>query len=131
MAAPPTVLAPAAVDALRRQRNRARNISFLGFALVFFGAIIGQFGRVSRYANRDTGFMAALGQIGDVLGITLVGGGLLIFAVGAILWAVFATRLHRAADPWAYDPELDGPDPDKRHELDDSFKEGPDQGSRP
>ncbi|MCA1819111.1 MAG: hypothetical protein LC620_03520, partial [Halobacteriales archaeon] len=35
-------------------------------------------------------------------------------------WMYWGWRVHRARDPWAYDPELDGPDPRVRRGLEDA-----------
>lgn len=133
-----TPLRPRAdVDLLRRRKDVARRVAFGGFGLMFFAPIVMRFGAIIS-ANRPPAdwrsLLAALGAHDWTSfasgAVTLAGMawliiGCLLFASGSILWMLHTYRLHRLADPWRYDPDLDGPDPNRRHELDDSFDDAP------
>lgn len=56
---------------------------------------------------------ALLGRISFVVAGALLGVILLLCALAAAAWMYWGWRLARRADPWAYDPELDGPDADQ------------------
>jgi hypothetical protein len=67
----------------------AVGVAFAAFLLVRYGAGVALL--------KETGLPALLFAV-------------MVFAVAALLlWAYRGWRLHRATDPWAYDPELDGP----------------------
>ena len=81
---------PEEIDRLTTRRDNARWTGVVGFAMLFGGSI----------------------HYGIVLG------GLLMAGYGAVASIYWGRRLRKAkGDPWAYDPELDGPQaPDwKRH----------------
>jgi len=117
---------PSALDDLRHRRDRARNMAFLGFGLSFFAALALRYGDITLFEGRRMDAVAVLGFGIAVLGFLGIAVGLLLFVAGSIRWGVAASRIHRLADPWAYDPDLDGPDPNKRHELNDTYDDAPD-----
>ena len=92
---------PAEVERLRSRRDSARWSAVVGFLLLFGGS-----------------FSAAF-----------VAGGVAMIAYGAVASIVWSTRLRKVqGDPWAYDPDLDGPAaptwaregrPPARHEHDE------------
>ncbi|MEA3189519.1 MAG: hypothetical protein QOD77_101 [Thermoplasmata archaeon] len=79
---------------------------------------------------------AALGAVAGGLGMIFLGswntslafGGVAMVLAGAPLALFWSARLRKArGDPWAYDPELDGPDPRKPREPDWNRPDQPDQ----
>jgi len=102
------------VARLRRQRDRARIAAVVGVVLLF----------VLGYGLR--GVLDILGYAANDAGP--LGGWILLLAVaytlGAIVaWLVAGWRLHRANDPWRYDPDLDGPDPERpRDPMEDELR---------
>ena len=114
------------VAALRLRRDRCRRWAFAGFGMAFFGPFLLRFGNIELFETRHYDDWAQWpGAVVYVGGVLLLGAGLVVFAGAALAWIVMAWRLHKLADPWAYDPELDGPDPNKRHDLDDAFRKAP------
>ena len=73
---------PGEADRLRSRRDNARWSAVVGFLLLFGGS-----------------FSAAF-----------VAGGVAMIAYGAVASIVWSARLRKVqGDPWAYDPDLDGP----------------------
>lgn len=102
---------------LRRRRDRARRWAVAGIVLLLL------FGFGLSYSS----WIAAGGGAGMLavfvsgLFATWVFVAVLLFTVATLaVWMYWGWRLHRAHDPWAYDPELDGPDPNARRGLDDA-----------
>jgi hypothetical protein len=97
-------------------------MAFLGFGLLFIFGIVARFGDITLWEGRRTDWVAIVGYAIAMLGYLAMATGIVLFVGGSVLWILHAIRLHKRADPWAYDPDLDGPDPHKRHELDDRFR---------
>ena len=80
---------------IHRRRKSSLGVAALGLGLIFLGSLIWQLA---------------------LAGVVLVVAGLL----GAAYWSFRLRKIK--GTPWDYDPELDGPDPHKRHNLDDKFE---------
>lgn len=98
------------VARIRHRRDVARNAAFGGFAILFFGGLVLRFGGL-------------FGMAQFILSYLAMGVGILLFGAGTLAWIALAWRLHRLADPWAYDPELDGPDPRRPRDLTEDHPE--------
>ncbi|MES2154517.1 MAG: hypothetical protein V4510_05215 [bacterium] len=105
----------ALIHRLRRARDRSRTVLLVAFvALLIFGVGF----TVARVPMRGV-------QIGNLsIDLANIQAGIIVVAVAAlgaslVAWAYFGWRLHRVADPWAYDPDLDGPDPKRPRDLGD------------
>lgn len=81
-------------------------------------------GRIRHLQRRRDGSLAA---VGGGIGLMFLGswnsslalGGAAMVVVGAPLTLFWGWRLRKMkGDPWAYDPELDGPDPARPREPD-------------
>jgi hypothetical protein len=60
-------------------------------------------------AGLGTLFVAgSLGNLGGLATALLVGA-VLSTSYGVVAWTYYGHRIHKATDPWKYDPELDGP----------------------
>ncbi|MHB8633676.1 MAG: hypothetical protein ACYDBQ_06905 [Thermoplasmatota archaeon] len=77
-------------DRLVSRRDGARWSAVLGVGLLFLVGPLAQFGGIA---------------------LSLLLGGVVMTLYGLAGWAYWGWRLHRLADPWAYDPDLDGPRP--------------------
>lgn len=77
--------------------------------------------RIMRWRRRraSAGWMMALGfgmlfggvTVGALVGLQalLLVGAVLFTLYGAAAWSYWGYRMHRIADPWRWDPDLDGP----------------------
>ncbi len=85
-----------AVAALRAARDMARNRFVVAMVLLFV------LGGGTRIAGTRWGGVAPVALAIVLLLVAVVGTG--------AEWGWRGWRLHRAHDPWAYDPDLDGPE---------------------
>lgn len=99
---------------VRRNRDRSRALAVVGvMALMVLGI----------------GFRVILDLLAALFGnVGPLGGWLVLLfvtytAVALLLWMYWGLQLRRLDDPWAYDPELDGPDPRVRRGLEHAERE--------
>ncbi len=100
-------------------------MAFAGFGLGFFGGIVFQYGNITLFEGRSVDWAAVLGFLIGLAGVLMLAAGFFLLAAGIAMWILQAVRLHRIDDPWAHDPDIDGPDPTRRHDLDDLYDEVP------
>ena len=111
----PSASAPVQADQERLRRNRDRSLRAFAVGIVLmlvFGLGYGFSHWLAIGAGGDLLYILS----GDVA-IWLAAAVLLYCAGSALAWMYWGARLRRAHDPWAYDPELDGPDPRVRRGL--------------
>lgn len=95
---------------LRRNREVAGRFLMVGIVLLMvfgFGMGFSQW-----LGSGGGGAMVWIFVSGTVAG-TLLAAILVLCATSTVVWLYWGWRLRRAFDPWAYDRELDGPDPER------------------
>lgn len=109
------------VEALRRRRDAARVAAVVGvMALMALG--------LGFRVILDV-LAALFGNVGP-LGGWVVAAFLAYTALALLLWMYWGLRLRRIDDPWAYDPEIDGPDPRVRRGLEQAAEDDSDGSGR-
>ncbi len=81
---------PARIDVhrARKRRDAARWTTVVGLGMIFAAGPLATFGGIA---------------LASLLG------GACMTGFGIVAWAFWGWRLHKADDPWAYDPDLYGP----------------------
>jgi len=93
---------------LRRNRDLAGRFLMVGIVLLLvFGFGMG----FSQWLGSGGGGALVWIFVSGAVAGSLLAGILLLCAASMVVWMYWGWRLRRAFDPWAYDRELDGPDP--------------------
>jgi hypothetical protein len=85
------------VERIRRNRDASRQWLILGVILLFV--------------------LGAWANFGGEIASALVVGVMVLCGASILAWMYWGYRLRRLTDPWAYDPDVDGPDPSVRRGL--------------